>query len=45
MLLALGMEWRTSKRQNCTHVPEDSFAIASNPAQIYEVLKNVYKAI
>lgn len=41
----LGMDGEHQRDRNCTHVPEDSFAIASNPAQIYEVLKNVYKAI
>ena len=41
----LGMDGEHQRDRNCTHVPEDGFAIASKPAQIYEVVKNVDKAI
>ena len=41
----LGMDGEHQRDRNCTHVPEEGFAITSNPAQTYEVLKNVYKAI
>lgn len=43
--LPLGMEGGHQRIGNGTHVPEEGFVITSNPAQTYEVLKNVYKAL